>query len=65
MAVLPPAERRSPSDLVCLLVGPEGGWTGDERNAAIARGWTPVTLGPQILRAETAALAAMAVIVSA
>jgi 16S rRNA (uracil1498-N3)-methyltransferase len=64
-SVLPTAESRSPSDLVCLLVGPEGGWTGDERDAAIAHAWTPVTLGPQILRAETAALAALAVIVSA
>ena len=65
VSVLPSAERRSPSDLVCLLVGPEGGWTGGERIAASAHGWTPVTLGPQILRAETAALAALAVIVSA
>jgi 16S rRNA (uracil1498-N3)-methyltransferase len=64
-SVLPAAETRSPSDLVCLLVGPEGGWTGGERSAAVAQGWTPVTLGPQILRAETAALAALAVIVSA
>ena len=50
---------------MCLLVGPEGGWTGGERSAAVAQGWAPVTLGPQILRAETAALAALAVIVSA
>jgi 16S rRNA (uracil1498-N3)-methyltransferase len=64
-SALPPAERRAPHDLVCLLVGPEGGWTGSERDAAGAQGWTPVTLGPQILRAETAALAALAVIVSA
>jgi 16S rRNA (uracil1498-N3)-methyltransferase len=64
-SVLPAAEERAPSDLVCLLVGPEGGWTGGERSAAVAQGWTPVTLGPQILRAETAALAALAVIVSA
>jgi len=64
-SILPSAEKRSPSDLVCLLVGPEGGWTSGERTAAGAHGWTPVTLGPQILRAETAALAALAVIVSA
>jgi 16S rRNA (uracil1498-N3)-methyltransferase len=64
-SVLPSEGRRAPSDLVCLLVGPEGGWTGGERDAAGAQGWTPVTLGPQILRAETAALAALAVIVSA
>ena len=64
-SILPSAERRSPSDLVCLLAGPEGGWSGGERNTAGAHGWTPVTLGPQILRAETAALAALAVIVNA
>ena len=64
-SILPSAEKRSPSDLVCLLVGPEGGWTSGERTAAGAHGWTPVSLGPQILRAETAALAALAVIVSA
>ena len=45
-----------------LLVGPEGGWTPDERSAAAAAGWTSVSLGPQILRAETAAIAAIAVI---
>lgn len=43
-----------------LLVGPEGGWPGHEREAARDAGWTPVTLGPQILRAETAAIAALA-----
>ena len=46
-----------------LLVGPEGGWEDSERDAA--RDWTAVSLGPQILRAETAALAALAVISSA
>lgn len=45
-----------------LIVGPEGGWTGEERMAARAAGWTPVTLGNQILRAETAAIAAIAIV---
>ena len=45
-----------------LLVGPEGGWTQDERSAAQAAGYLPVSLGPSILRAETAALSAVAVV---
>ena len=47
---------------VSLLVGPEGGWTDAERTAANAAGWTSASLGPQILRAETAAIAAMAIL---
>lgn len=43
-----------------LLVGPEGGWPAHERDAALAAGWSPVSLGPFILRAETAAIAALA-----
>ena len=49
-------------DTVSLLVGPEGGWTDAERNHAIVAEWTSVSLGPQILRAETAAIASLAVI---
>jgi len=47
---------------VALLIGPEGGWTDAEREQAAVRGWVPVSLGPQILRTETAAIAAIAVI---
>lgn len=43
-----------------ILTGPEGGWTPGERDAALASGWTPVSLGPLVLRAETAAIAALA-----
>jgi 16S rRNA (uracil1498-N3)-methyltransferase len=42
-----------------LLVGPEGGFTPGEREAVLAAGATSVSLGPRILRAETAALAAL------
>jgi 16S rRNA (uracil1498-N3)-methyltransferase len=59
-----PAERASGAG-VALLTGPEGGWTDAERQAAGAAGWQPVSLGPQVLRAETAVLAAVAVIVNA
>jgi 16S rRNA (uracil1498-N3)-methyltransferase len=59
-----PAARR-PDDAVALLIGPEGGWTEEERSEFMAVGWTPVSLGPSILRAETAALAALAVVSAA
>jgi 16S rRNA (uracil1498-N3)-methyltransferase len=49
-------------DTVALLVGPEGGWTDSERAAARAAAWRLVTLGPQILRAETAAIAGLAIV---
>jgi 16S rRNA (uracil1498-N3)-methyltransferase len=56
---------RPPFAEVSLLTGPEGGWTDVERQAAASAGWQPISLGPQVLRAETAALAAIAVIVNA
>jgi 16S rRNA (uracil1498-N3)-methyltransferase len=59
-----PAVRHT-QDVVALLIGPEGGWTDDERSQFTAAGWSPVSLGPLILRAETAALAALAIVNSA
>ena len=47
---------------VALLVGPEGGFSEQERDAAQAAGILPVRLGPRILRTETAAIAAAAVV---
>lgn len=58
-------ESRNASDSVAVLIGPEGGWTGEERDAFRRAAWKPVSLGGLILRAETAALAALAVIRSA
>ncbi len=63
LAALPAC--RAPSDEVALLAGPEGGWTEAERDQAREAGWRPVSLGRRILRAETAALAAVAVLASA
>jgi 16S rRNA (uracil1498-N3)-methyltransferase len=59
-----PAERHT-HDTVALLIGPEGGWTDDERSQFTAANWSPVSLGPLVLRAETAALAALAIVNSA
>lgn len=44
-----------------LAIGPEGGWAPEELQLFTKEGWHPVTLGPRILRAETAALAAVAI----
>lgn len=46
---------------VALAIGPEGGWTVDEMQLFSDNGWQHVTLGPRILRAETAAIAALSV----
>jgi 16S rRNA (uracil1498-N3)-methyltransferase len=59
-----PAQRPAHSHAL-ILAGPEGGWTALERERAAAAGWQPVSLGPQVLRAETAALAALAVLANA
>ena len=46
---------------VALAIGPEGGWTPEEMTLFDETGWRAVTLGPRILRAETAAIAALSV----
>ena len=46
---------------VALAIGPEGGWAPEEMALFTGQGWAPVTLGPRILRAETAAIAAIAI----
>ncbi len=48
------------SNAITFLSGPEGGLSSAEEDAALACGYTPVTLGPRVLRAETAALCALA-----
>jgi 16S rRNA (uracil1498-N3)-methyltransferase len=59
-----PAEK-AVGESVALLVGPEGGWTEAERAQAASAGWQPAGLGPLVLRAETASIAALAVVGSA
>ena len=52
---------QQPHDTVALMVGPEGGYSSAEVTLAHQCGIIPVTLGPRILRAETAALVAAAI----
>jgi 16S rRNA (uracil1498-N3)-methyltransferase len=47
-----------------IAIGPEGGWAPDEEALFDTNGWQAVSLGPRILRAETAAIAALAVVAS-
>ena len=48
------------SDGLIFMVGPEGGWTESEEQQAFDAGFQAVTLGPRVLRTETASLAAIA-----
>jgi 16S rRNA (uracil1498-N3)-methyltransferase len=59
-----PAERTA-ADRIAVLLGPEGGWTDVERQLAITSGWRAASLGPNILRTETAAVAALAILANA
>ena len=54
-----PAHTGSAPQALCFLSGPEGGLSPTEEAAAIAAGFAPVSLGPRVLRSETAALAAL------
>jgi len=45
--------------VVTVLAGPEGGLSDTEEQQALAQGFLPVSLGPRVLRAETAAIAAL------
>ena len=47
---------------IAVFIGPEGGFSADEAAAAQSAGWQPVTLGKRILRMETAAVVACALV---
>lgn len=57
-----PLRELTPPSSVALLIGPEGGLTETEVDAAIAAGFQPVALGPRVLRTETAPIAAQAIL---
>jgi 16S rRNA (uracil1498-N3)-methyltransferase len=61
LASLKPTEYESAAFSLALAIGPEGGWTPDEMTLFSSSNWTHVTLGPRILRAETAAIAALSI----
>ena len=52
------------SGSLALAIGPEGGWTGEEEGEFREHGWIAASLGPTILRAETAAIAAVSIVVA-
>ncbi|PUE38799.1 16S rRNA (uracil(1498)-N(3))-methyltransferase [Limnohabitans sp. Hippo3] len=56
-----PLSEMAGTDAVTVLSGPEGGLSPAEEAAALVAGFAPVTLGPRVLRAETAPLAVLAV----
>jgi 16S rRNA (uracil1498-N3)-methyltransferase len=63
--LLPDAVKPISAGGVLLAIGPEGGWTDDELRSFQKAGWISASLGNTILRAETAAIAATAIVSSA
>ncbi len=55
---------QAPETKVCVLIGPEGGFSDGEYEDAEIAGFTAVSLGPRVLRTETAAIATLAVLQS-
>ena len=53
---------KSKPSSVAVLIGPEGDFTAEEEALAFAAGFVPVTLGPLVLRAETAGIATLAIL---
>jgi 16S rRNA (uracil1498-N3)-methyltransferase len=64
-ALVPVQSQRAspPHDGIALVIGPEGGFSAEERAMLLARGHVVrLSLGPRILRADTAAVAALALV---
>ena len=57
---LPDWARHQPPQALTLMIGPEGGFTDEEEDLALAHGALALSMGPRILRTETAGLAAIA-----
>lgn len=62
LAAFPLQPERTPDSEVVLAIGPEGGWTAPEREIWQASGYQPVSLGSNILRAETAAVVSVGLV---
>ncbi len=58
-------KQKNAADGIVMAVGPEGGWAESELQSFQKSGWIPASLGKTILRAETAAMAATALVASA
>ena len=63
-AATPLTRIEAPKTKVCVLVGPEGGFSDGEFEDAAIAGFRAVSLGPRVLRTETAAVATLAVLQS-
>jgi len=63
-AQTPLAKIDAPVTKACVLIGPEGGFSDSEFEHADAAGFRPVSLGPRVLRTETAAVATLAILQS-
>ena len=63
-ATTPLKNIENPATKMCLLIGPEGGFSEAEYKDAEIAGFRPVSLGPRVLRTETAAVAAIAILQS-
>jgi 16S rRNA (uracil1498-N3)-methyltransferase len=59
------AQAAQPLPAVSILIGPEGGLEANEIEQAKSAGWQVVSLGKRILRAETAAVVALTVVMAA
>ena len=57
---LPEWARHQPPQALSIMIGPEGGYTQQEEDAALAQGALALAMGPRVLRAETAGIAAVA-----
>jgi 16S rRNA (uracil1498-N3)-methyltransferase len=55
-------QRHKRAESIGLFVGPEGGFSADETKTAIQSGCLPATLGPNILRTETAGIVSVAIV---
>lgn len=57
--------RHQPAQALTIMVGPEGGFSDEEEAEALKQGALPLSIGPRVLRTETAALAAVSILAAA